>query len=61
MKIPGISKGNYYYKAVPESEEDLRICELIDKEHLEHPTASFRYAVTTHSGLLCPIEKPQVV
>ena len=38
MKILGISKGNYYYKAVPESEEDLRICSLIDKEHLEHPT-----------------------
>lgn len=38
MKILGISKGNYYNKAAPENEEDLRICELMDKEHLDHPT-----------------------
>ncbi|MCG9341810.1 IS3 family transposase [Staphylococcus aureus] len=38
LKILGISKGRYYYKPAPENEEDLRICEMIDKEHLEHPT-----------------------
>ena len=57
MNILGISKGNYYYKAVPDIVEDLKICGLIDKEHLEHPTKGvmqMREYLLTLNIISCP-------
>jgi putative transposase len=38
LKLLGISKGSFYYKASPESEENLRLMRLMDEHHLECPT-----------------------
>ena len=38
LEVLGLSKGTYYYKSKPESEENLSIMEAIDRENTEHPT-----------------------
>lgn len=38
MKILGLSKSALYYVPKGESEENQKIMEEIDKEHIEHPT-----------------------
>lgn len=38
MKILGLSKSALYYVPKEESEENQKIMEAIDKEHIEHPT-----------------------
>lgn len=42
LKILGISNGGYYYKAKGPSQEDLDMCEAMDREHLLHPAKGVR-------------------
>ena len=37
-ELIGINRSNVYYKAVPESKENLEIMRLMDEHHLLHPT-----------------------
>jgi len=37
-KLVGVNRGNFYYKPLGETEENLRIMRLMDEHYLKHPT-----------------------
>lgn len=36
-KLAGVSRSNYYYEPLPESEENLHLMRLIDEQFMKHP------------------------
>lgn len=36
-RLAGVSRSNFYYKPVPESEENLQLMRLMDEQYMRHP------------------------